>query len=80
MTAAAEAEGLSLVEISLRWLVHHSVLKHRREGGNDGIVIGVSSLRQLEGNLEDLEKGPLGRGVLEALEEAWRVAEGVCPT
>lgn len=80
MQTAAAKEDLSLVEISLRWLVHHSVLKHRRVGGNDGIIIGVSSLEQLKGNLGDLEKGPLSGEVLEALERAWMVAEGVCPT
>lgn len=78
--AAADKEGLAMVEIPLRWLMHHSVLKHRRDGGNDGIVIGVSSLKQLEENLKNFEKGPLPEEVLEALEEAWKECEGVCPT
>lgn len=69
-----------MVEISLRWLVHHSVLKHRRAGGNDGIIIGVSSLQQLESNLKDLEEGPLSEEILEALEKAWKASEDVCPT
>lgn len=80
MQAVAAKENLTLVEISLRWLVHHSVLKHRRVGGNDGIIIGVSSLEQLDANLKDLEKGPLSGEVLEALDKAWKVSEDVCPT
>jgi aflatoxin B1 aldehyde reductase len=39
--------------------------------GNDGIIIGVSSFKQLEGNLTDLEKGPLPDDVVQILDEAW---------
>lgn len=80
MQAVAAKENLTLVEISLRWLVHHSALKHRRVDGNDGIIIGVSSVEQLDANLKDLEKGPLSVEVLEALEKAWKASEDVCPT
>ncbi|SPN97359.1 related to aldehyde reductase [Cephalotrichum gorgonifer] len=70
--AAAEA-GLSLVETALRWVVHHSALNIK--GGNDGILIGASSLGQLEKNLADLEKGPLPEAVLAAVDDAWLVAK-----
>jgi aflatoxin B1 aldehyde reductase len=64
---------LTLLETALRWCVHHSKLKVGGvgEGGNDGIIIGVSSLKQLEGNLADLEKGPLPEEVVKALDDAW---------
>jgi aflatoxin B1 aldehyde reductase len=64
---------LTLLETALRWCVHHSKLKVGgvSEGGNDGIIIGVSSLKQLEGNLADLEKGPLPEEVVKALDDAW---------
>lgn len=62
--------NLTLIETALRWVVHHSVLK-LTDGGNDGIIIGVSSLSQLETNLKDLEKGPLPDEVVEALDQAW---------
>jgi len=54
-----------MLETALRWAVWHSKLNvggvEYKDGrsGNDGIIIGVSSLKQLEGNLADLEKGPL---------------------
>lgn len=64
---------LTLVETALRWCVHHSQLKLASKGGNDGIIIGVSSLSQLEQNLADLEKGPLPDEVVKALDEAWDV-------
>lgn len=65
--------GLSLIETAFRWLVHHSQLKVK--DGNDGIIIGVSSIDQLKGNLEYLERGPLPEEVLKVLDEAWLIAK-----
>lgn len=70
----AEAEGLTLLEVAFRWLVHHSAL-NIKDGGNDGIIIGVSSQQQLEQNLRDLQKGPLPDKVVQALDEAWLIAK-----
>ena len=74
--AAAEKHGLTLAEVALRWVEHHSLLK--REKG-DAIIVGASSVKHLEANLADLEKGPLPQGVLEALEKAWAKTRGVAP-
>jgi aflatoxin B1 aldehyde reductase len=65
-----ERHNLTLIETALRWTVHHSLLNLGTEG-NDGIIVGVSSLTQLEGNLRDLEKGPLPDEVVAVLDEAW---------
>ena len=73
---AAEKLGLSLLEIAFRWIVHHSALNAM--GGNDGVVIGVSSLKQLEMNLDLLEKGPLPEEVLQALDQAWQITKPSC--
>lgn len=73
----AEAHGLTLVEIALRWLVHHSALDVIN--GQDGVVIGVSSLQQLDQNLEGCEKGPLPEEVVNALDQAWLVAKTEAP-
>ncbi|CAK5274714.1 unnamed protein product [Mycena citricolor] len=51
-----EKHGLTLPEIALRWINHHSLMK--REHG-DSILIGASRKSHLEQNLVDLEKGPL---------------------
>ncbi|KAF7440759.1 hypothetical protein PC9H_001107 [Pleurotus ostreatus] len=64
----ADAHKLTLAEISLRWVSHHSLMK--REYG-DAILIGASSLKHIEQNLVDLEKGPLPEEVLKALDDAW---------
>lgn len=76
----AKEHGLTLPEIAFRWCVHHSALQIHREDDRDGMVIGVSSLQQLEANLEDLEKGPLPQPVVQVLDEAWqRFTKVSCP-
>lgn len=69
--------GLTMVETALRWCVHHSKLKIK--DGNDGIIIGASSLQQLESNLADFEKGPLPEEVLNVLDEAWLLTKATTP-
>lgn len=69
-----QKHNLTLLETAFRWVIHHSQL-NIKDGGNDGIIIGVSSEAQLEGNLKDVEKGPLPTEVLEALDEAWKIAQ-----
>lgn len=69
----AEKHNLTMLEIALRWCVHHSALNTLK--GTDGIIIGVSSQTQLEGNLADLEKGPLPEDVVKALDDAWLVSK-----
>lgn len=70
---AAESHGLTLVETALRWVAHHSQL--RVQDGNDGVIIGVSSLEQLAANLDALEKGPLPEEVVKSLDEAWSISK-----
>ncbi|KAF4124307.1 aflatoxin B1 aldehyde reductase [Geosmithia morbida] len=70
---ATQKEGLTMIETALRWMVHHSQLKIK--DGNDGIIIGVSSVTQLEDNLNNLEKGPLPDEVVQALDQAWLVSK-----
>lgn len=69
----ADKLGLTLLEIAFRWLVHHSKLKVK--DGNDGVVIGISSLAQLKSNLDNLEKGPLPDEVVEILNKAWGITK-----
>lgn len=73
-----EKHNLTLIETALRWCRHHSALNMGDEG-NDGIIIGVSSQKQLESNLKDIEKGPLPEEVVEALDEAWKIAKRDTP-
>lgn len=76
---------MSMVELSLRWLAFHSELKVGGNG-NDGVILGTSGLQQLKGNVELLKKGPFReeggerKDILKAIYDAWKLAEGVCPT
>lgn len=71
---AVAKHGLTLIETALRWTVHHSALKVTG-GGNDGVIIGVSSAQQLDDNLTNLEKGPLPEELVKALDEAWAITK-----
>lgn len=80
MEEATRKHGLTTLETALRWTIHHSALKTRVKGGNDGIVMGVSNFQQLEGNLKDFEKGPLPKDVVGALDRAWLVTKASAPS
>lgn len=67
--------GLTTAEAALRWVNHHSLMK--KEHG-DAIIIGASSTKQLEENLENLDKGPLPQEMLDAFDEGWEIAKTVC--
>jgi len=76
----AKKHDLTLIETALRWCVHHSKLKLAKDGGDDGIIMGISSYDQLVQNVEDCEKGPLPNEVVAALDKAWDVAKGESAT
>ena len=74
--AVADKHGLTIAEIALRWLEHHSLLKKYH---GDAIIIGTSSLKHVGENLADLEKGPLPEEVVKVVEQAWLKAKPVAP-
>lgn len=71
---AAKKHGLTEAECALRWMTHHSLLK--REKG-DAIIIGASSVKHMESNMVDLEKGPLPDDVVKALDQGWEGCKGI---
>lgn len=74
----AQKHNLTMLEVALRWCTHHSALR-MQNGGQDGVVIGVSSFGQLESNLKDLEKGPLPDEVVKVLDDAWLITKPTTP-
>ncbi|TGO80975.1 hypothetical protein BPOR_1464g00010 [Botrytis porri] len=66
--------GLTEAECGLRWMAHHSSMKKEL---NDAVIVGASSVEQLEQNLNDLENGELPDEVVEALEKCWKHISGV---
>ncbi|KZP14581.1 Aldo/keto reductase [Athelia psychrophila] len=63
--------GISMPQAAYRWLQHHSAL-----GPRDAMMLGASSVSQVEPNLKDCEAGPLPEHVLKVLDEAWEKAKG----
>lgn len=73
---AAEKFGISSTEASLRWLMHHSMLKAER---GDAVILGASKREHLVQNLEAVKKGPLSEEVREAFFQAWDVCRKDSP-
>lgn len=45
----------------------------------DAVILGMSSLEQLEQNLALVEEGPLEPAVVEAFDQAWNLVAHECP-
>lgn len=71
---AAEKHNFTPREVDLRWLKHHPTLNAPM---GDAIMVGTSSAKHLERNLEDLEKEPLFEDVVAVVGEAWTAIKGV---
>lgn len=76
LKAACEKEGITTVEVTYRWLAHHSMLRADR---GDAVIIGASKLNHLVQNLETMKAGPLGGDMLDAFEQAWKTTRPDSP-
>lgn len=72
LSSAAERVGLSGHSVALRWIIHHSALSSIY---GDGIIIGGSSLSQVEANLKACADGPLSNGLVDLIEGVWKKAK-----
>jgi aflatoxin B1 aldehyde reductase len=66
LAEACDTEGIKMKEAALRWLMHHSAL-----GQEDGVILGASSLMQMEENLKACEGGPLPQSIVDSFESMW---------
>ena len=57
-------EGLTTVEVALRWIFYHSAL-----GDDDGVVIRASRKQQVMESMAMFQKGPLPDEVLRSIEK-----------
>ena len=67
----AQSAGRSLISLSLNWLLHHTV--------SDVVILGASSLAQLNENLAASEEGPLPEDVVKACDHVWQDLRGPLP-
>jgi len=73
---ACQHAGISLVDASLRWYRHYSKLDFEQ---GDGVIIGASSLEQLQENMGALvNEERLPQAVAEAFDMAWEQTRSVC--
>ena len=73
--SSSDGERLTIVEASMRWMQHHSVL--RKE---DGIILGASSMKHFNENLAALENTKaLPDNVVEAFDRAWEICKKDVP-
>jgi aryl-alcohol dehydrogenase-like predicted oxidoreductase len=67
----AQSTGRSLVSLSLNWLLHHTA--------SDVVILGASSIAQLNENLTAGEEGPLPEDVVKACDQVWQDLRGPLP-
>ena len=68
---------MTTLEAGYRWLVHHSRL---RSNLGDGIIMGASSLSQLEQNLNVIRMNPLPSNMVEKFEYVWEKVKQDSPS
>lgn len=76
LQAAYGTSAPSMTSAALRWMYHHSQLQGAH---GDAVILGMSSLEQLEENLAATEEGALEPAVVQAFDQAWRLVAHDCP-
>lgn len=67
-------QGVKPAQAAFSWLQHHSKLQK-----GDAIILGASTMLQLEDNLKDSEAGELNDGIVQAMEEMWESVKAKAP-
>lgn len=73
---ACSAHGISITEAAYRWMAFHSMLDVDR---GDGIIVGVSSVEQLQNNVSYVLNGPLPEDVVTVINDVWNVSKVDAP-
>lgn len=77
LSSCCSQHGISMVNAAFRWLCFHSALSTKR---GDGIILGASSVLQLEQNLKAINEGVLPSEIVHAFDEAWEISKVDCPS
>lgn len=70
-------ESNSKLHQYLEWILKKNLLFQSEHG--DGVIIGMSTMEQLQQNLAASEEGPLDERVVAAFDEAWNLVAHECP-
>ena len=71
LAGVAGEAGKSLVELAFQWLLSQAQV--------DSVILGASSLDQLEENLKACQDGPLDDSLLARCDAAWKRLRGITP-
>jgi aryl-alcohol dehydrogenase-like predicted oxidoreductase len=71
LRAIAQDAGRTLTGLALNWVQHHTA--------TDCVILGASTMEQLEQNLEAWGKGPLPAEVVAACDGVWNNLRGITP-
>jgi len=71
LQSVARNAGRSMTSLAINWLLTQKTV--------DGVILGASSLPQLEENLKAAEEGTLSTETMEACDAAWQKLRGVTP-
>jgi len=71
LRAAAEQAGRAMVDLSINWLLHHTA--------TDCVILGASTVKQLQQNLDAFEGGPLREETLTVCDAVWQKLRGITP-
>lgn len=66
------ALGLTPLEVSVRWIFHHSKLTD-----DDCVLLGASKNEQIIENVTSIKKGPLSEQARLLVEELWESVKGI---
>ncbi|KAK4958032.1 hypothetical protein LTR10_004457 [Elasticomyces elasticus] len=72
----AAVYGITGHAAALRWCVYHSTLD---EKNGDAVIVGASSVTQLEDNLKITEEGRLPAALVKVIEDVWPSIQIVAP-
>ena len=72
----AKEEGTTRADLAYRWVKYNSPLK--LENG-DAIIIGASSIGQLEETLDKINQGPLSQKAVDGIEKVWETIKHEAP-
>ncbi|KAL7843262.1 hypothetical protein AOLI_G00247740 [Acnodon oligacanthus] len=76
LEAAYGSQKPTLASAAIRWMYNHSQLKGDL---GDGVIIGMSTMEQLQENLAAAEEGPLKQEVVDAFKHGWDLVAHECP-
>ncbi|XP_026857837.2 aflatoxin B1 aldehyde reductase member 3 isoform X1 [Electrophorus electricus] len=76
LEAAYSSEKPTLTSAAMRWMYHHSQLKGEL---GDGVIIGMSTMEQLQENLAAAKEAPLKQEIVDAFKHGWDLVAHECP-